>query len=227
MKLRKVIFIFIISIFMYSCSNESKNEHNYYEYYKNNILKSCGDTIQGGALDGIYYEYYEDGIVHYINNYKNGNLNGRCLEYYKNGNPQNDMLYNNGNPIGIQYIYFEGDSAKINYKLLLTTYRDKQILISKEEFDKYGKKIKEYSRVITKMPKDTFVLGERFEIFFKLGFPEFKNNRIHIGNFDRTFKLIDSTNYYSKKMSGNENKAIITANKLGLNNRIRFLNSVD
>lgn len=218
MKLEKLIMICIVLNILYSCSDKSGKDHNYYEYYKDNSLKSYGDTLQGGVLDGIYHEYYKDGMIHYINNYKNGNLNGRCLEYYENGNPKNDMLYENSNPIGVQYVYYEEDSAKINYKLLLTTNKDKQVLIAKEEFDKYGNKTKEYSRVITIIPKDTFVIGEKFEVFFKLGFPEFKTNRIHIGNFDRTFKLIDSTNYYSKKMSGNENKVILTASKLGLNN---------
>jgi antitoxin component YwqK of YwqJK toxin-antitoxin module len=168
-----------------------------------------------GRFEGVYKEFYENGKLHYLINYKNGVLHGVNIEFYKNNFPKFDMYYSNGMPYGVQYIYFENDSARIKSKLLIGEYKKQEVLISKKEFDKNGDLIFERNRVKTKKNRDTLNIGEILTVKFKLEYPEFDRYRIHIGNFNRNFKLIDSTNYILEEGVGNEVDLFFKTSEVG------------
>ena len=196
--------------------NEVDN-HNYRVYYKNGSLKAIGDT-SNGKFEGEYKEYYDGGQIRYENCYKNGLLNGEVWEYYKNGNPKLNMVYRNNKPLGIQYEFYEYDSACVKTKFLFVQNKGKEILVSKRDYDILGKVINDKSRVKTYLPKDTFNLGEKITIKFVLSNPKFDKYRIHIGNFDRTLNLIDSTGYITSSGNGHIGQMNFIAKSSGKKN---------
>ena len=58
--------------------------------YKNNIWRIYGE------LEGEYKEYYEDGHLKIICNFKNGKFEGEYKEYHKNGQLMRIYNYKNG-----------------------------------------------------------------------------------------------------------------------------------
>lgn len=216
----KLAVLFII--ILYSCSqmnNEYNNgsKFNCKLYYDNGKLKSEGDTMLG-EYDGPYREYYINGRIKYINNYKNGLLDGEQYEFFENGNPKINMYYILNKPVGIQYGYFEKDSMKIARKNIFVNFQDSIYWVTKMEFNDRSDTIIDDSKVKIKLSNDTINLNEKLKIFFKLNYPKFNNCRVHIGNFDRSLKLIDSMEYKTYEGIGNEISVYLVFNSKGKKN---------
>jgi antitoxin component YwqK of YwqJK toxin-antitoxin module len=210
-------FIAILLTFL-SCGGKKTDDvrFNFYRYYANGEIEACGDTLNG-MLHGLYREYYEGGEIRFEAEYKHNKLNGEVLIYYPSGNIKNDLLYEDHLHVGAQYEFYDSNIRKVKYKLLYTTYKDREILISDKEFDIDGSLIVDKSRVVTNLVRDTFKLGEKFEVEFILSKPEFEYYNIHIGNFDRKLRLVDSVNYSVYGGTGYSGTVSFVANNLGLN----------
>ena len=75
------------------------------EWYKNGNLKSV-ENYKNNLLDGIGTIYYKNGTdVWYSTNYKNGLEEGKQYKYYSNGIVAYKSNYKNGVEDGVQYTY--------------------------------------------------------------------------------------------------------------------------
>jgi len=215
--------IIALLIFFVSCSereqenNSNENDRfNCKEFYSDGRVKSLGDTING-KYEGLYKEFYPNGNIRYINFYKRGLLNGHIQEFFENGNPKIDMYYIMNKPMGVQYIFFESDSARVRNKFIVSRYKDKEVLVSRIEFNERGDTISDESRVKVYLAKDTFDIGDKISMELTLNYPVFKNHRVHIGNFDRTLSLIDSIGYQTYEGLGNKASIEFSLNRKGKN----------
>lgn len=89
-----------------------------FQHFKNNKLKEQG-TYKQGRKDGIYKEYYFDGVAVKVETpYKEGKINGIRRSYYTNGKPEKEKGYEMSVEHGIERLY-SYDSRNIterNYK---------------------------------------------------------------------------------------------------------------
>lgn len=188
--------------------------YNFYTYHPNGNVQTCGDTLNG-KFQGRYKEFYEDGTLKSLLNYKDSELDSKIITYYSSGNVSSELQYIDGLLAGSQYEYFNSHNKQIKFKLLYVIAKDKEFLVSEKEFNQKGRIVKENSRVLVELEKDTVKLGETFKATFTLGKPEFEFNRIHLGNFDFNLNLIDSTDYITYNGAGHTGKVSISAKELG------------
>lgn len=90
-----------------------------YQYFKNNKLKEEG-IYKDGRKDGLYKEYYSDGVkVKKETPYKEGKLNGVVKSYYTNGKLEKEKGYAMSVEDGVERLY-DYESGKMttdkNYK---------------------------------------------------------------------------------------------------------------
>lgn len=100
-------------------------------------------------------------------------------------------------------------------KFIVSRYKDKEVLVSRIQFNERGDTISDERRVKAFLLNDTFDLEDKVSIKFILNYPEFKNYRVHIGNFDRTLSLVDSVGYQTYKGVGNEANIQLSLKKKG------------
>ena len=89
--------------------DQKKNEELdglWFDYYENGNLREKG-YYKNGKVDGLWEEYFEDGQLSIRKNYKNGILDGLYENYHENGNLEEIGYYNNGKKDGLWEIYFE------------------------------------------------------------------------------------------------------------------------
>ena len=72
--MKKLFSILFISLFIFSCDNNKKQEI-YIEYFENGLVKTVGWTFidynNKKVKHGPWIEYYEDGVLNYILSPKN------------------------------------------------------------------------------------------------------------------------------------------------------------
>lgn len=89
-----------------------------FKHFKNNKLKE-GGTYKEGRKDGVYKEYYSDGVkIKKETPYKDGKLNGIVTSYLTNGKPEKEKGYAMSVEHGIErsYDYETGNVSQRNYK---------------------------------------------------------------------------------------------------------------
>lgn len=89
-----------------------------FQHFKYNKLKEEG-TYSEGRKNGIYKEYYSDGIaVKKATPFKDGKLNGIVTSYYTDGKPEKEKEYAMSVEEGIErsYNYETGNVSERNYK---------------------------------------------------------------------------------------------------------------
>lgn len=89
-----------------------------FQHFKSTKLKEEG-IYKEGRKDGIYKEYYSDGVkVKKETPYKDGKLNGVVTSYYTNGKPEKEKGYTMSVEDGIERSYdYETDNvSERNYK---------------------------------------------------------------------------------------------------------------
>ena len=81
-------------------------------YYEINIRLWYGYFTFNGKREGEYKEYYNNGQLCMICNYKNNKIEGECKEYYKNG--KLELMHNYKNDkINIKMIKKKGNIKNI------------------------------------------------------------------------------------------------------------------
>lgn len=89
-----------------------------FQKFKNNKLKEEG-TYKDGRKDGVYKEYYFDGVqVKKTSPFKDGKLNGIVTSYHTDGRPEKEKGYAMSVEDGIErsYNYQTGNVSERNYK---------------------------------------------------------------------------------------------------------------
>ena len=86
---------------------DGKPEGKWLEFYKNGNLKSIINW-KNGKLTGKYIVYDKNGKKSTEAIYKDGKENGKYFLYYSNGNIRTKGEYENGKPIGV-WEYFDKD----------------------------------------------------------------------------------------------------------------------
>ena len=79
-------------------------------------------------------EYYENGKKMYEYHFKDGKEDGRQTQWDKNGRKWSEEHYKNGEPDGLMTVWHE------NGKKWFEVYYKNGKLVSREEFDKNGRK---------------------------------------------------------------------------------------
>jgi hypothetical protein len=215
------MFLFSILLAGFSCQQKEsvhfEKIYNYKELYPSGKIKVLSDTING-IFEGNLKEFSENGLLNLSNNYKEGKLHGDCINYFSNGFPKSDLYYSKGNPQGIQYNFYETDSARVKDKFIFVSMPDffeEPILVSLQKYNEQGDLIAKEQRVITYISKDTMVLGDVFSVRLKIANPKFDNYRLHIGDFNRGLILEDSTEYQSIDSKIPEFELSYTARRIG------------
>ena len=94
--------------------NQSKYSGRIYKKSSKNTLILEFNT-KDGLYNGIYKEYFEDGILKRESNYNLGVLQGRERKFFENGKLSEDLNYNLGNLNGVRNVYWiNGMMKEIN-----------------------------------------------------------------------------------------------------------------
>ena len=111
------------------------------EYWKNGKLKAKWYEDENGDLEGEYKEWYENGNLKIIKNYKDGKLNGVVTLYYPNGNLKVTGKFKENYKNGLFIFYSIDKNILMNryYELdnLVYSLKIKNQSNSKEEKDKF------------------------------------------------------------------------------------------
>ena len=91
--------------------NQSKYSGRIYKKSSKNTLILEFNT-KDGLYNGIYKEYFEDGILKRESNYYLGVLQGRERRFFKNGKLSEDVNYNSGNLNGVRNVYWNNGMMK-------------------------------------------------------------------------------------------------------------------
>jgi antitoxin component YwqK of YwqJK toxin-antitoxin module len=89
-----------------------------------------------GCSREVKKEYYPDGNLKAVLNYKKGKLEGIAKYYYENGNLKERVNYRKGKRERTGTVYYESGELKVEM-----TYEDGK-LISEKQYDKQGNLIK-------------------------------------------------------------------------------------
>tara|TARA_B100001057_G_scaffold484702_1_gene563188 strand:+ start:335 stop:910 length:576 start_codon:yes stop_codon:yes gene_type:complete len=91
--------------------NQSKYSGRIYKKSsKNNLILEF--NTKDGLYNGIYKEYFEDGILKKESNYYSGVLQGRERIFFKNGQLLEDVNYKSGNLNGVRNVYWNNGMMK-------------------------------------------------------------------------------------------------------------------
>lgn len=93
-----------------------------YEIFNNGVKISSGivwesstcDDLTGESItyDGLYTEWFKDGSIYKLINYKQGLMHGNYISYYENGQVEEKQYYINGRRIGLAKEYYESGVVK-------------------------------------------------------------------------------------------------------------------
>ncbi len=81
----------------------------YRGYYKSGVLKKLGYYVDD-KLDGKYEEYFNNGKIYFIENFKNGIQVGEYLKYYNTGQLKISSYYEN-NELNGEYKSYHPDGT--------------------------------------------------------------------------------------------------------------------
>ena len=127
-------FVILICIILFSCTDRFNFAH-YNDikvvrttrdstYYKDGLLfsgfvrkyvdnkKLLSFSLDEGKIDGEYVEYYYNGYLKNISNFKNGELEGKFLSYYDNNVLMEEINYQNGLMEGERILYWNNGNVK-------------------------------------------------------------------------------------------------------------------
>lgn len=85
---------------------DGKQDGKWIEFYKNGNIKSIINW-KNGRLDGKYIIYENNGMKSTEATYKEGKENGEYFLYYSNGSYRTKGAYSMGKPIGVWEYYYE------------------------------------------------------------------------------------------------------------------------
>ena len=86
------------------------------EFYSNGKLENrinYQPKSDGGKEHGLTESYYENGQLHIIENYKDGNRDGLFESYYKNGQFKQDYCFKNNEKVDMSYCDSNLDSGQL------------------------------------------------------------------------------------------------------------------
>ena len=134
--MRRIIFLIVISLCLFSCKKSTKVE---VELYKDGKVKYEKKFLYpNDTLNYTYTEYYNNGIIK--DNYKvvNGNIHGRAIAYYQSGNIENISDYVCGKLHGLNLVY--NDNKELVRESLYLNNRQK-IYLAYQKKKNYIKKL--------------------------------------------------------------------------------------
>jgi len=98
-----VAVVLCLSLLAMSCSRQVEKE-----YYPNGKLKSVLN-YKKGQLEGIALYYYENGNLQERVNYRKGKRERTGTTYYESGKLKEEITYENGEPVLVKLFGENGD----------------------------------------------------------------------------------------------------------------------
>ncbi len=88
-----------------SCKNENLKVKK--EFYSNGVLKCKFSYNSKNEIVGKYFEYFSNGNIKEISNYRNGRLNGQSINFYETGRIKSKATYKWGKQFDTTFFYFD------------------------------------------------------------------------------------------------------------------------
>ncbi len=190
-----------ISLFIVSCNLNSnskdgskqdrENEKLFYD--KEGKLKAKARYDDAGKKHGKCYNYYKNGKVNAMIEYKHGKKHGKGIWYYENGKPYEITKWENGNKDSIRVRYYE--TGKIMAKI---PYKNGKRIPGLIEYTEQGKQKTRPEIKISERNKS--LLNNTYELIFQLSNESWKVD----------FFIFQKDNKYYGKQKLSSNKGIAT-----------------
>ena len=166
--MKTTILLLIVLSCSFSCDHfkQSANEEVtdpgvIKSYFKNGKLKAEFQIDADKKRHGLSKTFYESGKPRTEITYTHGNKE-RAIQYYENGNKYLDLHYKDGFKHGERIKYW--DNGQVHSKL---EYDYNHPKIGLEEYNRKGKKLKKYPKLMVKQIDRLSVTGEYIvEIYF-------------------------------------------------------------
>ena len=185
------------------------------EYYRNGKIKKTNYWVNG-KLNGEEKDYDSLGNIVEVVNFKEGKLNGKYLAYYKSGSLAMDGNFNDGILHGTKRQYFDG-VKKLEAEIHYVNFQGIEKEMGSVWYDTSGNVIREFRRVVLNSKIDTIEMNDSLELDLELRKPRFDSTFFVIGNYDKKFYLLDSSNIDTLKAVNHRYKLINKVNQQGEN----------
>ncbi len=108
----RTMLVMIIIIFLAPFVQAKSDLYNgtYKEYYPNGVLRSIKE-FKDGKNEGISREYYSNGRLAFVQTVRNGKINGPVKAYYENGRLKGEVHYVDNLEEGVLKEYY--DNGKV------------------------------------------------------------------------------------------------------------------
>ncbi len=103
---------YLIILFFILCSCEQPNKNIFREYYYDGSLKFEYQINKDSIMDGFFKEYYPEGSIRSMQNYKNGQLDSIATFYYENGRVEKILNYVYDSLVGSQKRFYPNNKIK-------------------------------------------------------------------------------------------------------------------
>lgn len=172
-------------------SYSGKLIHGKYEVFdRNNKLIRQGN-FNYGLKQGIWMEWYPDGIKKEIISYKNGDPDGIRLTYTNDGKILSKMMYKEGLLHGKSFFYFNDTS-------IIKRFKNGKEIVKKEDEDKRGKASdKTEIRKLNKELNDSATIGKKHRFLIV------KKDTNQSKRAEKRSKLKNNTEAKDKEMNSN------------------------
>ena len=207
-------------------------------YDNGNVRMKC-ETNAEGIKDGICKEYYKDGSLFILGNWKDGKQDGKLIKYFKNGNIKGVQFFKNGAFDGKVILYHKNGEVKhkgrfknglktgffktydstgdLDYKREYVIVEDTNEHVNQLlDFNNKGDTLNRSYYYKIRKNQDTIHLNDSLKVKITIK-PLHDSIKVFYGGYNKDYKIIDSSK--RKEIDGTNLKANfhVKPNKSGEN----------
>ncbi len=156
MKVLQLFSIILCFSFVFSC-NQKKDDSMTKKYYPSGELNMEYKTVNG-EVEGILKAYYKNGQLQSESNHVAGKKEGLVVMYFPSGKIMAKENYTKGTRHGNSEAYYENGNLKS------TSIFHHGDLVYSEKYDLKGTITKGIAFPIITQKKDTFIVGETYDV---------------------------------------------------------------
>lgn len=114
-RLIKILLLICLFTLFIGCSkNDDIKNGEYIDYYEDGQIERI-NNYKNGEYDGKIIGYYESGQVKFEKNYRDGQFEGRMISYYENGKTKYEAYYKGNRASGKVTEYYESGLIECEY----------------------------------------------------------------------------------------------------------------